>query len=283
VVTRIAFQGVPGAYAEEAVREYFGPEAEAVPCQTLDEVFRLVEEGKADRCMLAVENAVTGSVPRSYELLMERDLRICAEAILQAQLVLLGSKGTKLEDVERVRSHPQALAQCQGFLSRHGLRPVPALDPATSARDLAASPEDGVAVIAGKLAGEVYGLDAIQEGIGDIPFNYTRYFVLAMEEPPRAQRNKTSVLFTTPHQPGALYDCLGEFAKRRINLTKIESRPRLNRPWQYVFYLDFEGHSTDPECEAAMMGLLRRSSLVKLLGSYPAATIPVPEEDTGEG
>jgi prephenate dehydratase len=276
-VTRIAFQGVPGACAEEAVREYFGPEAEAVPCQKLDEVFKLVEDGNADRCMLAVENAVTGSVPRSYEVLMEHDLRIYAEAILQVKLMLLGTTGTRAEDVECVRSHPQVLAQCQGFLGRHGLRGEPALDPARSAHDLAASPQDGVAVIAGKLASEVYGLKVIEEGIEDFPFNYTRYFVLALEEPPRAQRNKTSVLFTTPHQPGALYECLGEFAKRHINLTKIESRPRLNRPWQYVFYLDFEGHSTDPECEAAMMGLLRRSSLVELLGSYPAATTPVPE------
>ena len=282
-MTRIAFQGVPGAYAEEAVRQYFGPEAEAVPCRTLDRVFKRVADGEADRGMLAVENAVTGSVPRSYELLMENDLRICAEAILQVRLILLGTGGTKLADVQRVRSHPQALAQCQTFLSRHGLQAEPALDPASSARDLAASPEKGVAVIAGKLAAEAYGLDVIEEEVADFPFNLTRYFVLAVEDPPRAQRSKTSVLFTTSHQPGALYECLGEFAKRNVNLTKIESRPRLNRPWQYIFYLDFEGHSTDPECEAAMMGLLRRSSLVKLLGSYPAATTPVPDEaDAGE-
>jgi prephenate dehydratase len=277
-VTKIAFQGVAGAFAEEAVRQYFGPEAEAVPCRTLDQVFELVEDGEADRGILAVDNAVTGSVPRSYELLMEHDLRIYAEAILRVRLMLLGTAATKLGEVKRVRSHPQALAQCQAFLSRHGLQAEPALDPASSARDLAASPEKGVAVIAGELAAEVYGLDIIEEAVEDFPFNYTRYFVLAVEDPPRAQRSKTSVLFTTPHQPGALYECLGEFAKRNVNLTKIESRPRLNRPWQYIFYLDFEGHSTDPECEAAMMGLLRRSSLVKLLGSYPAATTPVPDE-----
>nr|HID12798.1 bifunctional chorismate mutase/prephenate dehydratase [Anaerolineae bacterium] len=143
----------------------------------------------------------------------------------------------------------------------------------------ATNPEPGVAVIASALAAELYDLEILDRDIEDFPFNYTRFFVLALEDPPRAQRNKTSLVFSTRHRPGALYECLGEFARRRINLTKIESRPRLNRPWQYIFYLDFEGHWQDPECEAAIMGLLQRSSFVKLLGSYPAATTPVPDEE----
>ena len=281
-MSRVAFQGVTGAYAEEALRQYFGHETESVPCRTLDQVFRLVEGGDADRGILAVENAVGGSFTRAYELLMEHDLRIYAEAILQVRHMLLGVPGTKLGKVKRVRSHPEALAQCEDYLARRELATEPALDPAGSARDLVAKPEKDVAVIASGLAAEVYGLDILDAGIGDSSFNYTRFFVLSVEDPPRAQRNKTSVLFTTPHQPGALYECLGEFAKRGVNLTKIESRPRINRPWQYIFYLDFEGHSKDTECEAAMMGLLRRSSLVKLLGSYPAATMPVPHEVDGE-
>ena len=101
---------------------------------------------------------------------------------------------------------------------------------------------------------------------------------MSRQEPPRAQRTKTSLVFAARHEPGSLYECMGEFARRQVNLTKIESRPRLNRPWQYIFFLDFEGHSKDPECEAALMGLLRRSSFVKLLGSYPAATTPIAEE-----
>lgn len=277
-MSRVAFQGVTGAYAEEALRQYFGQETESFPCRTLDQVFRLVETGDVDRGILAVENAVGGSVTRAYELLMEHDLRIYAEAILQVRHMLLGVPGAKMEKVKRVRSHPEALAQCEDYLTRHDLATEPALGSAGSARDLAASPKKDTAVIASALAAEVYGLEVLDEGIGDSPFNFTRFFVLSVDDPPRAQRNKTSVLFTTPHQPGALYECLGEFAKRGVNLTKIESRPRINRPWQYIFYLDFEGHSKDTECEAAMMGLLRRSSLVKLLGSYPAATIPVPED-----
>jgi len=278
-MTRVAFQGVAGAYSEEAIRQFFGPEVESTPCRTLADIFLAVESGNADYGMLPVENAVAGSVTRSYELLMEHDLRIYAEVILRVRHMLLALPGTKLADLKRVRSHPQALAQCQRYLGRHRLEPEPAFDTAGSARDLATNPEPGVAVIASALAAELYDLEILDRDIEDFPFNYTRFFVLALEDPPRAQRNKTSLVFSTRHRPGALYECLGEFARRRINLTKIESRPRLNRPWQYIFYLDFEGHWQDPECEAAIMGLLRRSSFVKLLGSYPAATTPVPDEE----
>ena len=274
-MTRVAFQGIAGAYSEEAIRQFFGPEVESVPFRTLDDLFPAVEDGDADYGMVPVENAVAGSVVRSYELLMERELHIYAETILHVRHMLLALPGTTLDDLKRVRSHPQALAQCQRYLSRHGLEPEPAFDTAGSARDLAANPEPGVAAIASALAAELYGLGILGSGIEDFPFNYTRFFILAFEDPPRAQRTKTSLVFSTRHQPGSLYKCLGEFATRGINLTKIESRPRLNRPWQYIFYLDFEGHWQDPECEAAIMGLLRRSSFVKLLGSYPAATTPV--------
>lgn len=276
-MTRVAFQGVAGAYSEEAIRRFFGSEVDGVPCRTLADIFFAVERHDADHGMLPVENAVAGSVTRSYELLMEHDLRIYAEVILRVRHMLLALPGVQLSDLKRVRSHPQALAQCQRYLERHGLEPDPAFDTAGGARDLAADPEPGSAAIASELAAELYGLEILDRAIEDFPFNYTRFFVLALEDPPRAQRNKTSLVFTTPHRPRSLYECLGEFAKRDVNLTKIESRPRLNQPWQYIFYLDFEGHCQDPKCEAAIMGLLRRSSFVKLLGSYPATTTPVPD------
>jgi prephenate dehydratase len=239
----------------------------------------MVENGDADYGMLPVENSVAGSVTRSYELLMEYDLRVYAEVILRVRHMLLALPDSTLDDLQRVRSHPQALAQCQRYLNRHALEPEPAFDTAGSARDLASNPEPGVAAIASALAADLYDLKILDRGIEDFPFNYTRFFVLALDDPPRAQRTKTSVVFSTRHQPGALYKCMGEFAQRHINLTKIESRPRLNRPWQYIFYLDFEGHWQDPECEAALLGLLRNSSFVKLLGSYPGATTPVPDEE----
>jgi prephenate dehydratase len=274
---KIAFQGIAGAYSEQAIRQFFGPEIESVPCKTLDDIFLAVENGDTELGMLPVENAVAGSVTRSYELLMEHDLRIHAEAILRVRHMLMAPPGTALEEVTQARSHPQALAQCHRYLERHGIKPEPAFDTAGSARDLAAEPKPGIAAVASSLAAELYDLEILDPAIEDYPFNYTRFFVLAQESPPRAPRSKTSIIFTTPHQPGALYDCMGEFAKRRINLSKIESRPRLNRPWQYIFYLDFEGHCQDPVCESAIMALLRRSSFVKLLGSYPAATTPTPE------
>lgn len=274
---KIAFQGIAGAYSEQAIRQFFGPEIESVPCKTLDDIFLAVENGDTELGMLPVENAVAGSVTRSYELLMEHDLRIHAEVILRVRHMLMAPPGTDLEEVTQARSHPQALAQCHRYLERHGIKPEPAFDTAGSARDLAAEPKPGVAAVASSLAAELYDLEILDPAIEDYPFNYTRFFVLTQESPPRSPRSKTSIIFTTPHQPGALYDCMGEFAKRRINLSKIESRPRLNRPWQYIFYLDFEGHCQDPVCESAIMALLRRSSFVKLLGSYPAATTPTPE------
>ncbi len=275
---KIAFQGVAGAYSEEAIRQFFGQDVETYPCHTLRDLFIAVEEKSADFGMLPVENAVAGSVVQSYELLMEHDLRVWAEVIYRVRHMLMAIPGAKMSDLKRVVSHPQALAQCERYLRRHGLEPIPAFDTAGSARELAANPDPETGAIASALAAELYGLEILDRDIEDMSFNYTRFFVLSLQDPPRAQRCKTSLIFTTRHQPGALYESLGEFANRNINLTKIESRPRRNRPWQYLFYLDFEGHWQDPECEAALIGLLRRSSFVKLLGSYPAAVTPFDDD-----
>ncbi len=278
-MTKVSFQGISGAYSEEAIREYFGRDVESVACKTLEEVFSRVEDGEVEYGMLPVENAVAGSVVGSYELLLEHDLSIYAEVILRVRHMLLVNPGTEFSDLKRTRSHPQALAQCHRYLVRHQLEPEPAFDTAGSSRDLAANPDPSTSVIASALAAELYDLDILDKDIEDFQFNYTRFFLLSKEGAPYAQRNKTSLIFTTPHQPGVLFDCLGEFAKRNINLTKIESRPRLNKPWQYIFYLDFEGHSQEPKSEAAILGLLRRASFVKLLGSFQAATTPFKETE----
>jgi prephenate dehydratase len=281
-MTIVVFQGEHGAYSEEAIYQFFGPEVETGPCPSLEEVFAAVESGTAAYGALPVENSTAGSINQAYDLLLSRDLRIWGEAVLRVRHALLAPPGTRLADIARARSHPQALAQCQRYLGNRGWTPETAYDTAGSARDLAAAPERGVAVIASRLAGQLYGLEELDYGLEDSEYNYTRFFMLGTQDPPRAQRSKTSVVFSSRHQPGALYECLGEFARRRVNLTKLESRPRRNRPWQYTFYLDFEGHCKDPECEAALMGLLRRSSFIKLLGSYPAATTPVPEDSMAQ-
>jgi prephenate dehydratase len=279
----VAFQGVAGAYSENAIYQFFGPETKTTSCRTLEDIFEAVERGRANLGLLPVENALAGSVPRAYELLMERDLRIQAEVIMRVQHTLMAAPGVKLADLKRVKSTLLSLQQCEKFIARYELEQIPASDTASSARDLAARPEPDLGVIASKLAAQIYKLDILEEDIEDAAFNYTRFFVLGSEDPPRAQRCKTSLIFSARHLPGSLYHCLGEFAERNINLTKIESRPRRNRPWQYLFYLDFEGHWQDPPAEAALLGLLRRAGFVKMLGSYPMATTPHLEEERKVG
>jgi prephenate dehydratase len=281
-MTSVAFQGERGAYSEEATYQFFGSEVITQSCRSFEGIFEEVESGAVEYGMLPVENSTAGSINQAYDLLLDHDLRVWGETVLRVRHTLLAPPGTTLDDIQRVRSHPHALAQCERYTNNHGWRSEPTYDTAGSARDLATDPEPGVAAIASRLAGQLYELEELAYGIEDSFYNYTRFFILSHDDPPRAQRNKTSVVFAVRHQPGALYDCMGEFAKRRVNLSKLESRPRLNRPWQYIFYLDFDGHCQDPECEAALMGLLRRSSFVKLLGSYPAATMPIPDERVAE-
>lgn len=266
----VAFQGVHGANSELAIRQHFGDKVDVLPCHTLADVFEAIYEGKARYGLLPVENAFAGAVSKAYELLMDSDLRIQADVIHHVHHALLAPPGLALADIKHVRSHPQALAQCEQYLKRHGFEPVPWHDTAGSARDLAADPVPHTAVIASELAGKLYELEVLDTNIEDVPYNFTRFFVLGHEDPPRGEYNKTSLVFATRNRPAALYDCLGEFATRGINLTKIESRPRRNRPWEPVFYLDFEGHWQDKECQEALARLVQRASFVKMLGSYPA-------------
>ncbi|NOZ72467.1 MAG: prephenate dehydratase [Chloroflexi bacterium] len=272
--TIVAFQGEHGAFSEEAIRQHFGAEVETLPCHAFEDIFSAVEEGRATFGAVPVENSVAGSINKAYDLLLEHDLRVWGEILLRVRHNLLTTAGVSLEEITTVRSHPQALAQCEQYLNRHGWEAVPWYDTAGSAKELAAHPEAGVAVIASRLAAEIYGLDILAPGIEDLAFNYTRFFVIGQGEPPHTEHAKTSLIFALPHSPGSLVACLDAFASRGINLTKLESRPRRNRPWHYVFYLDFEGHWQDEPCREALVSLLSRAAFVKLLGSYPAAPIP---------
>jgi prephenate dehydratase len=266
----VAFQGEPGAYSEQAVRQHFGQAAEPLPCHTFAEIFTAIHEGRARWGMLPVENSLAGSVVPAYDQLMDHDLQIQAEVILRVEHCLMAPSGTSLQEITRALSHPQALAQCAHTLRRLGIEPVAHYDTAGAARDLAADPAPGTAAIASALAAETYGLEILVQNLEDLVLNYTRFFVLGQEEPPRQDPSKTSIIFTTRHVPGALYTVMGELAERGINLTKIESRPRRNRPWHYLFYVDFEGHEDEPPVQEALLGILKRSSFLKVLGSYPA-------------
>lgn len=266
----IAFQGENGAYSQEAIFETFGAEIPTLACPSFDEIFRAVETGQAELGMLPIENSTAGAINQSYDLLLDHDLKIAREVIFRVRHALLANEGTTLADIRRVYSHPQALAQCERFIVEHHWEPVVAYDTAGAAKQLAASPEKNVAAIASETAARLYGLHILARDIQDLPNNLTRFFVIAQNEPPRAEKSKTSIVFATRHVPGALYHCLGEFASRGINLTKIESRPDRRVPWHYVFYLDFEGHWSDPPCRDALVNLLSKCSFLKVLGSYPA-------------
>lgn len=266
----VAFQGIHGAYSEQALRQHFGNDASVFPCTDLSKLFEVIQNGSVKYAMLPVENALAGAVSMAYELLMDSDLRIQAEVIVHVHHSLMAPTGTKMTDLKYVRSHPQALAQCEKFIKRHGLTPIPWYDTAGSAKDLSAQHEPQTAAIASELAANLYGLEILERQIEDVAFNFTRFFVLGHDDPARGEFNKTSLVFATRHRPAALYECLGEFAERGLNLTKIESRPRRNRPWEPVFFLDFEGHWQDAPCQEALARLLQRASYVKMLGSYPA-------------
>jgi prephenate dehydratase len=266
----VAFQGIQGAYSEQALRQHFGESVEVKPCPTLSDLFAAIQSRQVTYAIMPIENALAGAVSQAYELLMDYDLLIQAEVYLHVHHALLAPPGRTVEDLHSVRSHPQALAQCDQFLRRNNLKPIPWYDTAGSAYDLSVEQADGVGAIASELAGQLYNLNVLATEIEDVSFNFTRFLVLGHDDPPRGEYNKTSIIFATRHRPSALYDCIGEFATRGLNLTKIESRPRRNRPWEPVFYLDFEGHWQDPICQEALARLLQRASFVKMLGSYPA-------------
>ena len=275
----VAFQGESGAYSEQALRNHFGTDATSLPCTDFRGIFDAIHSGKSGRGILPVENSLAGTVSAAYDQLADHDLRIQAEVILRVEHCLMAPPGLQMKDIKRVKSHPQALAQCKQTLRRLGIEPIVHYDTAGAARDLAANPEPGTAAIASALAAKTYSLEILSRHLEDEPHNYTRFFVLGLNDPPRKDPSKTSVIFTTRHQPGALQRVLAELAEREINLTKIESRPRRNRPWHYLFYVDFEGHEDQKEVREALMGILKQASFLKVLGSYPAAPTPVTEGD----
>jgi len=270
VSQKVAFQGINGAYSQQALRQHFGDDADPVSCLNLNIMFETILSKQAQYAILPVENALAGAVSMAYELLMDSDLRIQAEIILPIHHMLLAPRGTTLEDLKQVRSHPQALAQCDKFLKRNGLEPVPWYDTAGSAYDTSVDHAKGTGAIASELAAQLYNLEIVAREIEDLPFNFTRFFVLGDGDPAPGEYNKTSIVFATRNRAGALYECLGELATRGLSITKIESRPRRNRPWEPMFFLDFEGYWHDSDCQEALARLLQRASFVKMLGSYPA-------------
>ena len=268
---KVAFQGERGAYSESAVYKFFGSSVDVKPCRDLAEAFESVDKQESKFGVVPVENSLEGSINQTYDLFLEHDLKVCGEVIIRVSHCLIANKGTTLEQVKTVYSHPQALAQCRNFLERSGWELIPTYDTAGSAKMLKEKGLKDAAAIASERAAELYGLKILAREIEDNPNNYTRFFVLSKEDSPKTGNDKTSIIFAAAHKPGSLYQALGEFAKRGISLTKIESRPTKQTPWEYNFYLDFEGHRSEPRCVEALEALRKYSAFVKILGSYPKA------------
>ncbi len=267
----VAFQGETGAYSEEAAFQYFGPAIQTKPCESVDDVFKAVEQGEASTGIPPIENSLEGSISRVYDLLLDSSLRVCGETELRVVHCLIASPGVRLDMIKRVYSHPQALGQCRAFLKHMNFELVPTYDTAGSVKMIKEKGITDGAAIASARAAEIYGMQIIAREIADNPNNFTRFFILAKEDSPPTGNDKTSIVFALKHQPGALYEFLKELASRNINLTKIESRPTRLKPWEYNFYLDFEGHREDKIARETLENLEKMALFVKVLGSYPKA------------
>ncbi|MBI4180701.1 MAG: prephenate dehydratase [Chloroflexi bacterium] len=269
--TVVAFQGETGAYSEEAAFQFFGHSIHPKPCENLDDVFKAVEQGGAQFSIVPVENSLEGSINRAYDLLLDSELRVCGEINLRVVHCLIVRPETRRESIKKVYSHPQALGQCQAFLKHMNYEIIPTYDTAGSVKMLKEKGITDGAAIASARAAEIYRMQIIAREIEDNPNNFTRFFIIAKEDSPATGNDKTSIVFAVKHQPGALYQFLKELASRNINLTKIESRPTRQKPWEYNFYLDFEGHREDKGIRETMAELEKSAIFLKVLGSYPRA------------
>ena len=267
----VAFQGEPGAYSEQACRQFFGNDVKRIACPSFKSLFDTVHRGEATCLMIPVENSVAGTVTNAIDLLIDYDFNVIGEEIVKVDHCLMAPEGTQLSDVKRVMSHWQALAQCNDTLKHMGVEQVPHYNTAGAAKDLAASKEPNTAALASELSAEIYNLNILARNVQDGPNNFTRFFVLGTGEVPRGEKSKTSIIFSSRDdgKAGALYRVLGALAENNINMTKIESRPRRNVPWRYRFFIDFEGHEDDDNVQKALMRILRQTSYLKVLGSYP--------------
>ncbi|GCE05943.1 prephenate dehydratase [Dictyobacter aurantiacus] len=272
-VTTVAFQGELGAFGDEAVREYFGIQlqtnAEPVPYRIFADVFHAVAAGEVDYGLVPVENSQAGSINDVYDLLRQHDLFVIGEIGHPVNHCLLALPGQQISDIKRVISHPQALAQSDVFLRELGAEIVATYDTAGSAKMVREEQLVGVAAVAGAAAAEIYQLDILARGIQTIKDNYTRFIALGREPAPRREGEaKTMLVMATAHQPGSLNRCLAFLADNQINLLKLESRPSRQRAWEYVFYLDFEGHREDPHVRKALAKLAGHTTFCKVLGSF---------------
>ena len=274
----VSFQGAEGAYSHLAARKYFGDREGSIEFRgfpTFARALREAEAGAAGYAFLPIENTTAGSINETYDLLRHTELKIVGEEILEVRHCLLGLSGASLLGITRVVSHPQALAQCSRFLAElSGVAAVPFVDTAEAARHVKETGDATLAAIASEEAGQRHGLEILSRDVSDQDENWTRFVVvsaLALTPDPRIA-TKTSLVFSTPHRHGALAHCLNLLDAHGLNLTKLESRPVPRHPWEYLFYVDFEGAETEDAAARAVAALSAECPYLKVLGSYPART-----------
>lgn len=276
---RVAYQGTDGAYSQIAAEQHFALRASELVTRGYDSFAALLEavaRGDAEYAMQPIENTTAGSINEAYDLLAAMSLHIVGEEVLRVEHCLVGLPGAGTAQIRRVYSHPQALAQCSVFLG--GLRDcaiVAFTDTAMSVTKIRDERDPAQAAVASERAARLYGLSVLERGINNQVNNFTRFVVVAREPVsyPLELSCKTSLIFTTRHERGALVRCLSILADHGLNLTKIESRPRPDTPWEYLFYVDIEGNSADPSVHDALARVEEHSSFFKNLGSYPMRTL----------
>ena len=266
----VAYLGPEATFTHLAARRQFGHMAEFLPEQSITDVFEEVERGRADYGVVPIENSTEGVVSHTLDMFLDSPLQIYAEIVIEVRHNLL-SKQSRLQAIKRLYSHRQAAAQCRQWLRKH-LPAAPIEEVASTAeaaRRAAADPEAGA--IASEYAGDVYRLKVVERGIEDLANNFTRFLVIGFQPGVRSGNDITSIMFSVKDQPGVLWHALGTFARRGINLSKIESRPLRGKAWEYVFFAEMDGHGEEPRIQKALLALEKYAVFVKVLGSFPKA------------
>jgi prephenate dehydratase len=272
---KVGFQGELGAFSQEAVGQLLGDRAAVVPCPRFEDVFRALDQGDTDASVIPIENTLAGSVHENYDHLLHFNVKIVAETNVRIVHNLMAPPEVRFRDIRRVYSHPVALNQCLDFFRKNPrIEKVPFYDTAGSAKMVMDEKPPDAAAIASTVAASIYGARILRRSIEDDRQNFTRFFLLNKTRrvlPPQRPVKvwKTSLVFTTRNIPGALFRGLSAFALRDLNLTKIESRPLRGKPWEYLFYVDFEGREEDPVARKALGHLAELADFMRVLGSYP--------------
>ena len=278
--TRVVYQGEPGAFSEEAVLGFFGEDAERSAVPTWRAVFEAVADGSADRGVIAIESSLAGSIRETYDLLAEffdAGVRIVGEVSVPVRLALLALPGQSIDGIDRVYSHAQALAQADEFLRSRDWQVLTTYNTAGAARTIADRQEQRAAAIASPRVAGLYGLEVLATDVQAGGDNRTRFAVLArpgaQAAPPAtaAGPRRTTLVFAVRNVPGSLHRCLGAFAARGVNLSRLESRPTRRARWEYVFWVDVDADATEPACADALDELRAETEMVRILGSYPRA------------